>query len=101
MKRNCKNRKLKYIREKNKLRNGGKLGFGYKVTTELLDSLEGDAFKNYINEMVDESTKKVQKKYKLIAKEGLLEMSPFGVDDDFIRNLRTVRVTLSNFKKAA
>ena len=100
MKKNTKNRKLKYIREKNILRlNRNSVKCYAKISKELLESINEDQFEEQVKIFIEESIEKIYKKFKLYANGIHFAISPFGVDDDFIYNLTTMKVTLSNFRK--
>ena len=85
-----KKRKLEYIREKNHYRKGGKaIGF-IKVSIEMLEDVD---FLEY--EMVSESSvfiNKLQCKFKMRFR--VCEISRGMIEDDFIRNLTTIRFYL-------
>jgi len=90
MKNNNKNRKLKFIRAKNRLRIGETSFFVYrKITNQYLKI----APENHISEFINYSKKQLLRVYKL----SNLNKSNYMVeysDDDFIRDMKTERVEL-------
>lgn len=90
MKNNNKNRKLRFIRIKNKLRQGIIKFYCYDKTAKDIDLDE-----NYCANLIETAKKSLLKIYNLKLKN--IEMQLEGsVDDDFIKNLNTNRVILYN-----
>jgi hypothetical protein len=85
MKNNRKNRRLRYIREKNHLRLGGELIQFFKISNELLMSEFGET---HIKSEVNHLMKKTDK-YKLNLKH---EIQIGQGSDDFLSNTKTVRL---------
>jgi hypothetical protein len=92
MKNNNKNRKLKFIRDKNNLRLGvTKFYCIEKVSNQLKEqSLSED----YISRLIETAKKSLMKTYKLVL--GNVELMLLNYDgDDFIKDFHTNRVILS------
>jgi len=88
MKNNRKNRKLKFIREKNDLR----LGRTTFAAHCKISNLTTDLY-THLNDLVILAKKQLFKKYKLSLPNTVISN---GIcDDDFIRNVKTYKVTLS------
>lgn len=93
MKNNNKNRKLKYIRQKNSLHNGGMFRAMFKISNDIKEE-------EFIRKMLDMQAKSICKRLSKIYKMPICVANvKTGWDsDDFIRELISVVLTL---KKAA
>jgi len=88
MKNNNKNRKLKFIREKNNLRLGiNSINIFYKISNKI-DII------TYANYLIDASKKEIFKKYKLKLRKNSFNFDK--CDEDFIKDLITIKITLNN-----
>jgi len=90
MKNNSKNRKLKYIREKNNIRNFGKIFGVMKVSDYAIESCID--LKKEIIYFSEHQISQIEKKYK--QKITVTNYETGKDNDDFIRNLTTVKITL-------
>jgi hypothetical protein len=94
MKDNSRNRRLLYIREKNRIRTGKQKVFGsFKILKELID-IES-LVTNYIEETALITIEKTLKKWK--AKVYLSDVVICQNQDDFYKNIKTIRLS---FKRA-
>ena len=88
MKNNCKNRKLLFIRRKNGLRKGRDK---FKTFFNLSNVMPENEIKDYV---IKEANKELFKHYKLKLRNNNIE---FGyITDDFLKETKTVKVTLFN-----
>lgn len=88
MKDNCKNRKLKFIRDKNRLRLGRiKFYSIVKVYPEMEQDVE------YIEYIIDKTKQSLMEKYKLSL--NIIGLEKFIDGDDFLKNRSTLRISLS------
>lgn len=92
-KHNRKNRKLEYIRYKNRLRTGKAVFTGYIKYTETQDD---ELLKIILEELQKTTFESLFKKYRITLRNQVLDFGYNG--DDFIRNEITARLTLSNRK---
>ena len=91
MKNNRKNRKLKFIREKNKLR----LGFDkFKAFVKVPENVSDIIIKYAIEDLVCFAKRYLFKKHKLSL--NIIEIQTGQDNEDFIRNLKTIVATLRN-----
>lgn len=93
MKNNNRNRKLNYIRYKNRLRLGKAVFAGYVKFTETQDD---ELLKNIFEELQKSTFESLFKKHRMTLRNQVLDIGYNG--EDFITNLKTARLTLSNRK---
>ena len=89
----CKQRKLEYIRLKNKLRIGkSKFKTYTKFSNELID--DTDFMIGFIKQSLNDAEKMLFKKFRIILDQFYFQI---GMDDnDFLRNTKTLMITLYN-----
>lgn len=89
MKNNRKNRKLEFIREKNNLRLGKTKFYYYeKCSNNFFDT------KEYLEPLIKRAQNDLFKRYKLKSKTNLIIKGL--IEDDFIKDLKTMCIVLSN-----
>lgn len=93
MKNNNRNRKLEYIRYKNRLRLGKAKFSGYVKFNETQDE---HLLKIIFEELQKSTFENLFKKYRIALRNAILDIGQDGYD--FINNQKTARLTLSNRK---
>tara|TARA_R110001599_G_scaffold122890_1_gene295051 strand:- start:184 stop:471 length:288 start_codon:yes stop_codon:yes gene_type:complete len=92
MKNNSKNRKLKFIREKNYIRKGG-VQYNYiKIADNMINDVE--FVYGEINRFLQSTKEEINKKYKLNLDYTILQFAS-GIDgNDFVKGLITIRIKI-------
>lgn len=93
MKNNNRNRKLKFIREKNRLRLGKQL---FKAFCKVPESLEEKYVKMAIDDLIEFAKKDLFKKFRLNLRNENFRIGQDG--RDFIMNVNTIVVELNNIR---
>lgn len=90
---NNRNRKLKYIREKNNLRLGKR---PFTVFSKISNELFNDekALQQVIEQLTNDASKEVKNKFKLFLKRVIIRFGHNG--DDFIKDQQTIKIELTN-----
>lgn len=84
-----KQRKLIYIRQKNRLRLGGSLMMYFKVSNEIMK------YEDFLHEHIQDRLIEAVKKYKML----LTFDIQTGINgDDFLKNIQTVKLTFTKLK---
>jgi hypothetical protein len=97
MKNNRKNRKLNFIRQKNKIRQGlNDFVYFEKTTFEFMNDLkEKDKESDYFNNLLLKANEHLYKKFKIKFNFFVTQFMPYyQVDDDFVQNKYTHAVKL-------